>query len=243
MKHLIVLQIFLISFLWSPMVTANIYTWTDENNVRYFTNQSPPPDAEIFLKEVAPKPTISTEAPDEIKKNDSTAENQELKERLKDTQEKLSETIEKVNILEDKIQNENNDNPQVVEPEESADGESTDRSSYSESENTPKRSTYYYPAGMIRSKHFAKKRHFHLRGSHYRSHKGGYYYKKHKKGKYYNPKRYYKKRYYKKQHIKKYLYKKHRYGNQHHRNRYYGSKPNRSRGLKLHQNSIYLKLK
>ena len=238
---LTILIAFLLTFSVVLDLNAGVYTWTDENNVRYFTNQSPPPGAEIFLKDVAPTPTISTEAPDGIEKNDSTAENQKLKERLKDTQEKLSETIEKLNILEDKIQNENNDNPQVVEPEESADGESTDRSSYSESENTPKRSTYYFPAGMIRSKHFAKKRHFHLRGSHYRSHKGGYYYRKYKQGGHYKEKRYYKKRHYKKHHLRGYPYKKYRNGNRHRRNHYYSSNPNRNR-LSLHRNGIYLKL-
>ena len=242
MKHIFILQIILISFIWSPIVMANIYTWTDENNVRYFTNQSPPPGAEIFLRDVAHKPAIPLEIPDEIEKNDLTTENQELKDRLKDTLEKLSETIEKVNDLEGKIQNEKDNDQQAAETEENAASESSDHSSYSEAEDTPKPRTYYYPAGMIRGNHFAKKNHYQSRGSHYRSHKGGNYYKKYKKSGHHKAKRYYKKRHYKKHHLRGYPYKKYRYGNRLRRNHNYSSNPNQSRGLNLHHSGIYLKL-
>jgi len=93
MKRIIILGIILMSFIWSPIVKANIYTWTDENSVRHFTNQSPPPGAEIFLRNSDPEPASSPETPDEMEKNDLTTENQNLEDRLNDTQEKLLETL------------------------------------------------------------------------------------------------------------------------------------------------------
>jgi len=72
MKRLIILEMILMSFIWSPIVMANIYTWADENNIRHFTNQSPPPGAEIFLRDSNPEPGPSPETPDEIEKNDLT---------------------------------------------------------------------------------------------------------------------------------------------------------------------------
>ena len=66
MKRLIILEMILMSFIWSPIVMANIHTWTDENNIRHFTNQSPPPGAKIFLKNSDSEPASSLETPDEI---------------------------------------------------------------------------------------------------------------------------------------------------------------------------------
>lgn len=139
MKRLIILEMILMSFIWSPIVMANIYTWTDENNIRHFTNQSPPPGAEIFLRDSNPEPGSSPETPDEIEKNDLTTENQDLEDRLNDTQEKLSETLEKVNTLEERIRNENDRALRTIKPED-----------------TPTRSTYYYPVDIIRSSHSVK---------------------------------------------------------------------------------------
>jgi len=237
MKRLIILEMILMSFIWSPIVMANIYTWTDENNVRHFTNQVPPTGAEIFLMDSGPEPASSPETPDQIEKNDLTTENQNLQDRLNDTQEKLSETLEKVNTLEDKILNSNDRAPGAIKSEENADSESIDNSSYSEPEDKPTRSTYYYPAGIIRSSHFAKKSHYRPRSSHRRPHKGGYYYRKHKGGEHHNLKGYYKKRYF-----RGHLYKKHHYGNQHRRNRYLKGTHNRSRRLNVHNNSRNLNL-
>ena len=240
MKRLIILEIILMSFIWSPIVTANIYTWTDENNIRHFTNQAAPPGAEIFVRDLDIEPASSPETPDEIEKIDSTAENQELKDRLNDAQEKLSETLEKVNALEDKIRNENDGDLRAMEPEENVDSEPVDNSSYSESEDTPKRSTYYYPAGIIRSRHFVKKSQYQSRSSHHRSYKGGYYYKKHKRGGHHNQKRYYKKRHYGKRYFRDNRYKKHLYRNQHRRNRYFGSTHNRRLGVNHNRRNLNL---
>ena len=242
MKRLIILEMILMSFIWSPIVTANIYTWTDESNIQHFTNQAPPPGAEIFIRDLDPKPASSPETPDEIEKNVYTTENQKLEDRLSDTQERLSETLEKVNSLEDKIRHENAGDAGAIEPEENANSESIDNSSYSEPEDTPKRSTSYYPAGIIRSSHFAKKYHYQSRSPHHRSHKGGYYYKKQKNGKHHRPKSYYKKRHHKKHKLRNHRYKKHRYGNQHRRNHYSGSNHNRSRRLSVYHNRLNLKL-
>jgi len=230
------------SFIWSPIVTANIYTWTDENNIRHFTNQLPPQGAEIFIRDFNPNPASSPESLDDIEINNSTTENQELKDRLNDTQEKLSETLEKVNALEDKIRNENDSDLRVIEPEENVDSESVDNSSYSESEDTPKRSTYYYPVGIIRSSHFTKKSHYQSRRSPHRSHKGRYYYKKHKNSKHHRPKSYYKKRHHKKHHLRGYRHNKPYYRKQHRRNHSFGSNHNRSRRLSIHHNRLNLKL-
>jgi len=242
MKRIIILGMILMSFIWSPIVKANIYTWTDENSVRHFTNQSPPPGAKIFLRNSDPEPAPSPETPDQIEKNDLITENQNLEDRLNDTQEKLLETLEQVNTLEESIRNENDRDLQAIEPEENAVSESIDNSSYSESEDTPTRSTYYYPVGIIRSNHSAKKSHYRPGSSHRRSHKGGYYYKKYKGGGRHNLKGYYKKRHYGKRHFRGRLYKKHHYGKQHRRNRYYGSTHNRSRRLSVHNNRRNLKL-
>ena len=130
----------LMSFIWSPIVKANIYTWTDVNNIRHFTNQSPPPGAEIFLRDSDPEPASSSETPEQIEKNDLTLENQNLEDRFNDTQEKLSEALEQVNILEERIRNTNDGDLRAIEPEENADSESIDNSSYSESEDSPERS-------------------------------------------------------------------------------------------------------
>ena len=237
MKRIIILGMILMSFIWSPIVKANIYTWIDENSVRHFANQSPPAGAEIFLRNSDPEPASSPETPDQIEKSDLTTENQNLEDRLNDTQEKLLETLEQVNTLEESIRNENDRDLQAIEPEENADSESIDNSSYSESEDTPTRSTYYYPVGIIRSSHSAKKSHYRPRSSHHRPHKGGYYYRKHKVGGRHNLKGYYKKR-----HFRGHLYKKHHYGKHHRRNRYFGSTHNRSRRLGINHNRRNLKL-
>jgi len=36
--------------LWGQAAYADIYVWTDENGITNFTDQTPPPEAEIFLK-------------------------------------------------------------------------------------------------------------------------------------------------------------------------------------------------
>jgi len=242
MKRIIILGMILMSFIWSPIVKANIYTWTDENSVRHFTNQSPPVGAEIFLRNSDPEPVSSSETPDQIEKSDLTIENQNLEDRLNDTQEKLLETLEQVNTLEESIRNENDRDLRAIEPEENVDTDSIDNSSYSESEDTPTRSTYYYPVRIIRSSHFTKKSHYRSRSSNRRPHKDAYYYRKRKGGGRHNLKGYYKKRHYGKRHFRGHLYKKNHYGKQHRRNRYYGSTHNRSRRLGVHNNRLNLKL-
>ncbi|NNL43746.1 MAG: DUF4124 domain-containing protein [Desulfobacterales bacterium] len=236
MKGLIILEMILMSFIWSPIATANIYTWTDENNVRHFTNQVPPAGAEIFVRVLQIEPATTRKVLDNIDINDSAAENQELKDRLSDSQEKLSETLEKVNALEDKIRNENDGDLPAIEPKENLDSESVDNPSYSESEDTPKRNTYYYPAGIIHNGHFEKKSHYQSRRSHHRSHKNRYYYRKHKNGGHYNSKRYYKKHPHKKHYLRNYRYKNPDYRKQHFRNHFSGSVHKQPRRLGIHQN-------
>ena len=48
--------------------------------------------------------------------------------------------MEQVNILEERIRNTNDGDLRAIEPEENADSESIDNSSYSESEDSPERS-------------------------------------------------------------------------------------------------------
>ncbi|MBW2562481.1 MAG: hypothetical protein JRE29_00340, partial [Deltaproteobacteria bacterium] len=150
--------------------------------------------------------------------------------------------LEQVNTLEEKIRNENERDLRAIEPEENVDSESIDNSSYSESDDTPTLSTYYYPVGIIRSSHSAKKSHYRPRSSHRRLHKGGYYYRKHRGGGSHNLKGYYKKHHYGKRHFRGHLYKKHHYGKQHRRNHYFGSTHNRSRRLGINHNRRNLKL-
>jgi hypothetical protein len=241
MKRLIILKMILISFIWSPIVMANIYTWTDESNVRHFSNQSPPPGAEIFIKALEPGPKSTPETPAQNEKTDLIEENQSLEDRLNDTQEKLSETLEQV-TLEEKIRNDNERDLRANEHGDNVDSESVDNSSYSEPENTPTRSTYYYPVRIIHNSHFAKKSHYRPRSSLHRPHKDSYYFRKHRKGENHNLKRDDKKRQSGKRHFRDPLYKKRQKGNQTHPNRYSGSTHNRNRRLGVHPNRHNLNL-
>lgn len=52
MKLLKIFAAFFIGLFWASAVEADIYVWTDENGVTNFTNNNPPPEAKIFIKDV-----------------------------------------------------------------------------------------------------------------------------------------------------------------------------------------------
>lgn len=61
------LPMILVACLWSQAVYADIYVWIDENGITNFTNQPPPPGAEIFLKTMeGPHQEVVEETPKEM---------------------------------------------------------------------------------------------------------------------------------------------------------------------------------
>ena len=50
MKRFSIIPLILFISLWAAMLNADIYTWTDENGVRHFTNNNPPKQAKLMIK-------------------------------------------------------------------------------------------------------------------------------------------------------------------------------------------------
>lgn len=76
---------------------ADIYSWIDENGVRVFSNQSPPPGASVFIKVKKPTPEERAEMEREELAS-MTRENQEIRDdleaRLRETNRQLQSALD-----------------------------------------------------------------------------------------------------------------------------------------------------
>lgn len=175
MKTLLLVAIIFVSFIGTRSVNADIHSWTDENGIRHFSNQSPPAGSKVFIRNWGPRPTYSSETPKQID-DDHTMERQDLENRLSDTEDKLSKTLEQVKGLEDRIREANNRTIQVVEAVDDSDSDPIDDDSISESENPILNTAYGYPVVVIRNRHYKDRslyskhrfnhRPYHRRGDH-----------------------------------------------------------------------------
>jgi FtsZ-interacting cell division protein ZipA len=84
MKRLIPLILVLVFCLWSSLEAGQIYQWIDNNGVRHFTNEPPPPGAKIVNEQAA---IPYNEAADQK----SAQENQEVLDQVLQQQESQSE--------------------------------------------------------------------------------------------------------------------------------------------------------
>jgi hypothetical protein len=50
MKRFVIIPLILFISFWAAMLNADIYSWTDEKGVRYFTNYDPPKQAKLIIK-------------------------------------------------------------------------------------------------------------------------------------------------------------------------------------------------
>lgn len=78
MRHLALILFIMGSLLWAPSSSADVYTWTDENGVKYYGNQPPEnaTDARLVFKE---EPYDAA-----ADKKRTEAENQEVTELIRD---------------------------------------------------------------------------------------------------------------------------------------------------------------
>ncbi len=98
MKYLVIFGcIFLLCALSSPLY-GEIYAWTDTMGIMHFTNYHPPPQAKLFIKDVRP-PRQEAEVDQNLKvePEQPAAERREIP---KDVEEKLEETIRRIEDFE-----------------------------------------------------------------------------------------------------------------------------------------------
>jgi Domain of unknown function (DUF4124) len=142
MKRLNIVVLILLAFGLAGFVvstaSADIYAWTDENGVKYFTNQAPPEQATLFMK--TPEIPYDEEADNQRREMDNLAvARQELAEReafLQEQQQAAERRIAAANARADAALREAD---QVLQDAQAASEDATD--DYSSSYGYG----YYYP--------------------------------------------------------------------------------------------------
>lgn len=241
MKRIIISEMILISFIWSSIAIANIYTWTDKKGVRHFSNQSPPASAEIFLEDSGPNPEYSPETDDQMNASDPAVDSEDLEDLRDNTRDKLLETLEKVDVPEYRTQAEKEELKQLSETVENEYVKSSGNDSYSASEDTYSEDNYDEPVRVIRNNHLTQKSR-HYRHHRYRNrghrHPGDYYYQRNHRNGYYTDNEYNR---YKKYRLKGNPYKRYHYDKRYQqRHRYNDRTHHRSRRLGVHHNRRHL---
>ncbi len=87
MKRFAIIPLILFISLWAAMLNADIYTWTDENGVRHFTNNAPPKQAKLMIKAA------------EFATDDKAVQEQIEAKRLERQQLELQEIAEKQTLI------------------------------------------------------------------------------------------------------------------------------------------------
>ena len=162
---------------------ADIYTWTDENGVRVFTNYSPPENATLFLE------TPEITHPDEVAESQylqdegSEESRQDLVERVADLEERQKDAARRIAEREASLrQKEQEAEARIAEADERAAAalleaeqareEAARASLYDDEDRSTGYIVRYYPyyGFGYRSHYYGKNRSFRKGGIHFRKH-------------------------------------------------------------------------
>jgi hypothetical protein len=107
MKKLSIFGAFIFALLWVSTASAAIYTWTDENGVVHFTNYSPPPQAQVIVKDIPGKDrqgadsALEKSVEERLKRAEERAD--DLEEDLDRANEKAREALQRARAMEERI--------------------------------------------------------------------------------------------------------------------------------------------
>lgn len=151
--------------LWGQAGYADIYVWTDENDVKHFTNQNPHPDAEILMRT---KEIPYDEAADRVRWEDEMR--RELLQAQAEIHDRAARLAEKQAEVQQRIAEADR---MVEEAQKRAEKLLESANDRYDSDRRHSDSYTYYPKSL-------KSRHYPYSKYYYRGHGGIYYQKPHK---------------------------------------------------------------
>jgi hypothetical protein len=154
-----------VSFLSGQMGHADIYVWVDENGVKHFTNENPPPHAKVLMRtKENPYYESADRARQEVEKQQdllqAQAEILELKARLAEQQDEVQRGIAEIE-------------PKAEDTLQHAEDLPASANNQNDSDRRYSYSYGYYPKSF-------NSRHYRSSKYHYPAHDGIYNHKKHK---------------------------------------------------------------